>query len=416
MSIDESHRTIRRRRALFALWAMPGLTIASWLTRTPDIRDLIRASTHEMGLVLFGVAAGAAVGSLMAGRLVARAGTRRSAAVGLGSVLGSMPTIGAGAEFGSAVAVAVGFALFGLGMSLSEVALNVEGAALEREADISVLPPMHGCYSGATVVGALFGVWCNTVGIPVLWHLSVVAALQALVVLTQLRHMTPGISRQEHTAGEGRADRPRLWKDRRLVLIGVAGVAVGFAEGAATDWLPLLMVDGHDASRAGGSAAFAGFAAAMAIGRFGAGYARARIGPASLLRLGTATAAVGIAGLALMTDSWVVAAAVLLWGMGLSVGLPVALSAASESGPPYEAAARVAFVAVMGYLSYLAGPPLLGFIGEALGLRMAMLVPLGLVVLAGLLAPVFSSRGPRATVLTSDNGAGSRPVRQSLND
>src|SRR4029453_17614638 len=77
------HATARRRLALFALFFLPGLGISSWVTRTPDIRDLLGVSTADMGLILFGLSAGSMIGILGSGALVTRLGTRPVVTVGL---------------------------------------------------------------------------------------------------------------------------------------------------------------------------------------------------------------------------------------------------------------------------------------------------------------------------------------------
>ncbi len=59
----------------------------------------------------------------------------------------------------------------------------------------------------------------------------------------------------------------------------------------------------------------------------------------------------------------------LLWGIGASLGFPLTISAASDTGP--DAPKRVSVVAITGYLAFLVGPPLLGFLGEHFGLRSA---------------------------------------------
>src|SRR5699024_10140894 len=85
-------------------------------------------------------------------------------------------------------------------------------------------------------------------------------------------------------------------------------------------------------------------------------------------------------------------AAVVLWGLGASLGFPLALSAAGDSGP--NPAARVALASVIGYLAFLVGPPTLGFLGEEIGLRGALVVPLAVALLAALLSPATATRRP----------------------
>src|SRR5699024_3596763 len=117
---------LRRRNALCLLFLLPGLGISSWVTRTPDIRDLLGASTAQMGFILFGLSVGSMVGILASGALVARWGTRRVILLGVLLMTAGVTLVALGAAAGTSVLVAGGLALFGLGMGGGEVALNVD--------------------------------------------------------------------------------------------------------------------------------------------------------------------------------------------------------------------------------------------------------------------------------------------------
>ncbi|MBK3607075.1 MFS transporter, partial [Streptomyces sp. MBT54] len=167
-----------------------------------------------------------------------------------------------------------------------------------------------------------------------------------------------------------------VWRDRRLVLIGLIVLAMAFAEGSANDWLPLLMVDGHGTGATAGSLTFMLFAVAMTTGRFTGGPLLVRYGPAAVVRASAVVAAVGVA-LVVFSDSALLAgAAVVLWGLGASLGFPVTISAAGEGARPGDASARVAAVSTAGYAAFLVGPPSLGFLADHVGLRNAMVVVL----------------------------------------
>ncbi|MDR5699568.1 MFS transporter [Agromyces aerolatus] len=379
----------RRRIALFALFFVPGVGIASWVTRTPAIRDLLGASTAEMGLVLFGLSIGSMAGILCSGALVARFGTRPVIAVGLGLTILSMPVIGLGGAVSASVVVAAGLFLFGLGMGGGEVAMNVEGAEVERAYGRPVMPALHGCFSLGTVVGAIAGIVFTATDFSVVWHLVIVGVVTGAIFLVAIRDVVSGTGRMPRSErGRTRAadaPRARLWRDPKLLLIGGIVLAMALAEGTANDWLPLVMVDGHGFDPALGSTIFAVFAASMTIGRFLGGPIIERFGRAKVLAASAAAGAVGLALVAFVDHQVVAGAAVVLWGLGASLGFPVAMSAAGDSGP--NPAARVSLVATLGYVAFLVGPPALGLLGEEYGLRMALIVPLVLVAIAVFLAP-----------------------------
>ncbi|MFF5084961.1 MFS transporter [Actinoplanes sp. NPDC000266] len=389
--------TARRRFALFALFFLPGLGISSWVTRTPDIRDLLGASTAEMGLVLFGLSAGSMVGILSSGALVRRFGTRPIVTVGIVATALSTPIVGVGAAASQSVVVAGGLALFGLGMGGGEVAMNIEGADVERVIRRPVLPTMHGFFSFGTVVGALIGMVLTAVAFPASWHLVVIGLISVPVALAAVRHLPRGLGLASSAEQSSVGGRP-VWRDPSLLLIGVVVLAMALAEGSANDWLPLLMVDGHGFDAALGSAVYVVFSAAMTIGRFTGNRFLDRFGRFPVL---AASAVIGGAGILLVVavDNQVVAgAAVVLWGLGAALGFPVALSAAGDSGD--NAAARVSLVATVGYVAFLVGPPGLGFLGDHYGLRNAMIPVLVLLALAAVTASILGRLGPQEPSVT----------------
>jgi fucose permease len=136
----------------------------------------------------------------------------------------------------------------------------------------------------------------------------------------------------------------------------------------------------------------------MTIGRFGGTFFLDRFGRTAVMRASAASGALGLL-LVIFSDSAVLAgAAVLFWGLGASLGFPVALSAAGETGP--DQTARVSLVATIGYVAFLVGPPGLGFLGDHWGLRPAMIVVLVFVAAAFVLAPAVDTRHRSAAAAT----------------
>ncbi|WP_330446259.1 MFS transporter [Streptomyces anulatus] len=386
--------TRRWRAALFLFMLATGVSMASWVARTPAVRDALDVTTGSMGLVLFGLSVGSMAGVLASGGLVRRRGGRRVIAAGAGLLVVGLLVIAGGAALEVSAGVFCGLALFGAGMGLAEVAFNIEGAAVERTLGRPVLPVLHGCFSLGTVVGALLGMGLTAVRFPVGWHLAAVAVAVAAAGVWTVRAVPAGTGQEEadpedpadsdaaSAAGsEGGGRHPdgirgqlAVWRDRRLVLIGLIVLAMAFAEGSANDWLPLLMVDGHGTSATAGSLTFMLFAVAMTTGRFTGGPLLVRYGPAAVVRASALVAAAGVALVVFSDDALLAGAAVVLWGLGASLGFPVTISAAGEG--VRNASARVAAVSTAGYAAFLVGPPSLGFLADHVGLRNAMVVVL----------------------------------------
>ncbi|MGW2658785.1 MFS transporter [Streptomyces sp. NPDC001478] len=380
--------TRRWRAALFLFMLAAGTGMASWVARTPAVRDGLDVSTGAMGLVLFGLSTGSMAGVTASGPLVRRNGGRATILGGTVLIVAGLLVVAAGTALAQAAVVFGGLALFGGGMGMSEVAFNIEGAAVETVIGRSVLPVLHGCFSLGTVVGALLGMALTAAALPVGWHLALVAVLIAAAGTRAVLAIPPGTGKETAPAATGRrkerGGQSRVWRDRRLVLIGVIVLATAFAEGAANDWLPLLMVDGYDVSATAGSLTFLLFATSMTLGRFAGGPLLERYGRVRAVRLSCVTAALGLAVVIVAPSPVMAGAAAVLWGLGASLGFPVTVSAAGDH--PHDAAARVAAVSTAGYFAFLVGPPSLGFLADHIGLRLTMGVVLVLVAVAAALA------------------------------
>ncbi|UBU17937.1 MFS transporter [Nonomuraea gerenzanensis] len=385
--------TRRRRQALFLFFLLPGIAMSSWVTRTPDLRDGLEATTGQMGWILFGLSLGSMLGILSSGRLTSRYGTRPVIGLGTALIVASLAVISAGSLLSSVPLVVAGLCGFGAGMGAGDVAVNVDGADVERITGRTTLPALHGCFSLGTVIGACAGIAATAAGFPVHGHLAAVTLLCAAILLYAIRSVPAGtgLGTAEHP-GPG-SPRPALWRDTRLLLIGAIVLAMALAEGAANDWLPLLMVDGHGLDATSGSLVYTGFAAAMTAGRFCGTFFLDRFGRTAVMRASAASGALGLLLVIFSGNAVLAGAAVLFWGLGASLGFPVALSAAGETGP--EQTARVSLVATIGYVAFLVGPPGLGFLGDHWGLRPAMLVVLACVAAAFVLAPAVDT-GRRA--------------------
>jgi fucose permease len=246
----------------------------------------------------------------------------------------------------------------------------------------------HAGFSVGTVAGALGGAVMVAASVDVTAHLSAVAVVVAVAVPLGARRFLPDVAEEDTAARDAGASALTAWREPRTLLIGVFVLAFAFAEGTGNDWISVAVIDGYGLSAAWGTLAFAVFLAAMTTGRW--------FGPALLDRYGRVPvvrllAVVGVAGLALFVFSpggGLAFAGALLWGLGASLGFPVGMSAGADD--PARAPARVSVIASIGYCAFLAGPPLIGFLGDHVSVLRALVVVALLFGLAALIATVVA--------------------------
>jgi fucose permease len=395
-----SPRSITARNAVAFVFYLNGLAVASWFARIPAARQALDLSAGHLGLLLLAMSGGAVLALTTAGAVSERWGTARVCAAGTMLVALGLVVIGLGTSLLSSVpVVAVGLFALGYGSGTCDVAINIEGAAVERQLGWTVMPRFHAGWSIGTVTGAGLGALSSREGLPVALHLSLIAAVALAGTLAGVRSFLPitgtpagtpstiGVSPADQTGGSRAL---AAWLEPRTLLIGLLALSVAFTEGTANDWVAVGFVDGYRVSDAAGAAVFGLFVAAMTTGRTLGTIALDRWGRVRVL-LGTMLLAAAGVTLAVFAGSVPLALlGVALWGLGASLGFPVSMSAAADEES--RAAARVSVVAVLGYTAFLAGPPLVGLLGNHIGvLRALIVVPL---ILIPALALVPAARPP----------------------
>jgi fucose permease len=378
------------RNAMFVIFALCGLALASWVARLPATRDALGANTLEMGVLIFGLSLGSIMGLLISSHLIARFGARGIMTWCFTIAPIGLATAGIAASFGpSFVVIFIGLAVFGAAFSICDVAMNVSGAANERALGRAIMPIYHAFFSFGTIAGAALGALAEALHVPVFAHMAAIALIIVVAAQLSLRFL-----QSEHFVAEGdeavadddhsKSWRGRLsiWRDPRTLLIGVIVLGMAFAEGSANDWLTLAMVDGHDVSRTGGAIMFGVFVTAMTVGRLCGVFLLDRFGRVPVLRGSAVLAIIGLLIVIFGPNAEIAIVGIVLWGLGSALGFPVGMSAAADD--PKTAAARVSAVATIGYCAFLVGPPLIGVLGEEFGILRALLVVLVLVVAAGL--------------------------------
>ena len=136
----------------------------------------------------------------------------------------------------------------------------------------------------------------------------------------------------------------------------------------------------------------------MVIGRLLGDRAAHKFGPKNLIVGGGLIAGIGLSSGLLVGGIGGVIFGWLAAGIGLSTVIPMLFSQAGEIAKnkfagQFAASEGVAMVSGIAYFGFLVGPPTLGFLGDAIGLRWAMMVPAVLALIMALGSrPILGSK------------------------
>ncbi len=347
---------------------MAGIGISVWAITIPFTKIRFQLDDATLGLILLAGGGGGILAMPVAGAAIGRWGSRAiiiAAGLCLGLLLPALSFVPSPGLF--TLALFIYGALFGA----LDIAINAQGAVVERRSGALQMSGFHACYSIGTLAIAASSSLLLHLGVSYI-GCAVASAAAILLILTRTSRLLP-------RAADASAPGTRLaLPNRATIVLGLACFACFLTEGAATDWSTIYLRFSRGLPLATAALGYAAFAIAMAATRLGGDAIATRIGQAQLMRLGCAVAVAGFCMIIFIPSGLIGIAGFFLVGLGTGNIAPLVLSAAARV-PGMAANHSVPAVVGLGYAGFLAGPVIIGLLanrfslGAALGLDAALL-------------------------------------------
>lgn len=344
-----------------AMFFAAGFSKAAWAALVPFAKGNTGVGDGALGLLLLCLGGGALVAMPASGVLTTRFGCRTVLTVAIFVFSGVLPLL---AIIPDAWALAGALLIFGVGIGMTDCAMNIQAILVEKAAVRPMMSGFHGFFSigGIAGAGAMSGMM--SLGFPPL----AASTLATVSVLLLLAWNIGGLLTYANPP-EG----PAFAVPRGAALVlGAICFAIFLAEGTVLDWGAVFLTEYREVPEARGGLGFACFAATMTLGRMTGDRVVARLGRHEVVVLGALIGASGLL-VTVFVPFW--QAALLgyaLIGMGCANIVPVMFSAIGRQDSMPQAVA-VPAVTTLAYLGILAGPATIGFIAHHSGLPMAFL-------------------------------------------
>lgn len=367
---DREHRPGSGRWGLYAVFFLNGTVLASWAPRIPQVKADLHLSDGQLGIALLGVALGSVPAMPAAGVLVNRVGSRLVTRVALPIYASAVALL---ALAHTLIALTLALAVLGAAVGALDVAMNTHAVDGERDAERPRMSSFHGLYSAGALTGALIGTVAAAAGVRPATQFVVTAAVALIASAPAVAVLRPAVHRVQKARTEP-TSRIRPGLRGRLLWLSLLGLCVLLIEGVVTDWGTVHLADSVHAGPGVSGAGYTVFALAMTLGRLAGDRVAARFGPVRVVRLG-ALATGSAAALAIAAPHpWVVVPAFAAVGLGIASSFPLVVGGVGRQYPDAPGPA-VATVSTAGYLAFLAGPPLIGFLAGHVTLRPAPAAP-----------------------------------------
>jgi len=344
-------------RAIGLTFIGMSLLFASWVTRIPDVQKALNLSESQLGWALLGLSSGALLMTFFSSSLIGKIGTAKAMFIGLIGMAASLflPTISS-----TLLSLFVGLLIVGAFNGFLNVAMNTAAAELEKTLSYNIMSTCNAMFSTGAMIGAGIGSLLIRIGISPGAHLigmGMAITLLAISLYSTYKKLPEGKIEKQSLAFPPKS----LWVLTLICIFIIMG------EGVVADWSALYLEKDFNTDPYIAGLGFAAYSATMALGRFMGDEIIPRFGEKRLMWLGSLIAAFGIGIAVITTHLWLAITGFALAGLGSSVVVPMVFSDAGNI-PGLAPSKGIAIVSGLGIVGFLAGPPLIGFIAEHIGL------------------------------------------------
>ncbi|MGZ6268472.1 MAG: MFS transporter [Candidatus Limnocylindrales bacterium] len=351
-----------------------GVMFGAWASRIPVIKDQAGLDATSLGFSLLAASAGAVLAMSFAGVLAGRLGSHVMTVAMLLGYAAMVPILALANSF---VTLTATLLILGAFQGSMDVAMNANALSVEQAGTRPIMSRLHGTWSLGSFVGAFVTIVSVSAGLSLFAQFCLLGAWMALSAAVLLRTMLP-----HRQPVEGSAFR---LPPRALLPLGFLIYCGMLAEGSAGDWSGVYMRTDVLSTQQEAALTLGAFSAAMALSRLVGDRMTEWLGGARLVTVG---AILGASGLGLALTLHVPAAAIAgftMLGLGLGSIVPIALRAGG-SRPDIPAGIGIAAISTMGYAGMLSGPPIIGTVAGATGIRAALALVVALLVVLAVMA------------------------------
>jgi MFS family permease len=366
------------RIAVSALFFLTGLCFASWASRIPDIQQTLGLNDAGLGGVLLALPVGSIISLPLAGVLVSRFGSRQVLIIAAVAYAALLPVLGLA---NTSWELSTFLVFFGFCGNLANIAVNTQAVAVEAMYRRSIMASFHGLWSVAGFTGAAIGTAMTGLRLAPVYHFLLITAIAWIIIVATMNHIVPHVSNEN-------GKQPMFGKpDMFLLTLGIIAMCSMICEGTMFDWSGVYFRRVLHVREGLSGAGYAAFMSTMASGRFVADKLTTRLGIKKMLLLSGVLTASGLMVAVVFPYFLAAMLGFMLVGAGVSAVVPLVYSAAGRS-KVLSPGMALATVSTIGYLGFLFGPPLIGFVAQATSLG----VSFALIAVMGAAIAVMSSR------------------------
>ncbi len=360
VSISSPHPRLHIRIAVSVFFFCQGLCFASWASRIPDIKTSIGLSEAALGSILLGLPVGQILTMFFSGRAVTRFGSKAVLRIAAACYAIALTNIGLATKPWH---LALCLFVFGICGNMCNISVNTQGINAENLYGRSIMSSFHGVWSVSGFTGALVGALMMRLQLVPYVHFWIIAAFVITAELFAAKYLL--VTATSKSAGSIR----NIQKPEKLLIkLGIIGFCCLSCEGCMFDWSGVYFKQVVKAEGSLVSLGYAAFMVTMATGRFAGDKLAEKFSRKRMVQVSGVLIFCGMMTAVLLPQLITATIGFLMVGFGVSSIVPLLYSTAGKASKAPGGIA-IATVSSIGFLGFVMGPPLIGYIAQLAGLQ-----------------------------------------------
>lgn len=348
-----------QRLALSLYFFLSGFTFASWASRIPTIKAALGLNEAELGSVLLTMPISSLIGLPLSGWLVSKLETRIPLLAGFGFNAVCLAFIGLASTTGGLI---MALFLYSLSMRIFNIAVNTQAITLQKQYARKINGSFHGLWSTGGIAGVGVTTVLISVGVPIVPHLFLVAAIALMLALGAFRFL------MRHDKATTNNKLTFKKPDPYILYLGLLVFFAAICEGGMFDWSGIYFQQVvHEKVFTLGYLIFMAF---MALSRFVSDRIITLLGMPATYALSAMLVFSGILLAILFPSFWPALVGFSLVGFGTAAVIPMTYTLAGAS-QTYSPGIAISLIATFGIVGMLLGPPLIGYLAHAFNLQIS---------------------------------------------
>ncbi|WP_392565277.1 MFS transporter [Utexia brackfieldae] len=365
---------MNEKMATRVIFFIAGVVTATWAVLVPFAKMNTGVNDAVLGTLLLCLGGGALIAMPLTGLLTSRFGCQKVIGVAVAIILLAMPGL---SWLSSPLLLGVSLLIFGIGIGITDCAINVQAILIEKSSAKPLMSGFHGLFSVGGIAGAASMTGLMSLGLSVVIATLIVTFMVLILLLLSYRALLPYANPAEGPIF--------AWPKGTVLILGLICFIIFMAEGTVMDWSALYLVESRHIPETLGGLGFAAFAIAMTVGRLTGDLIVGRLSALKVVLSGALLAVIGFM-LVIYADPLILLLlGYLLIGLGSANIVPVMFSQIGKQTSMPQMVA-VPAVTTLGYIGILAGPAMIGYLAQQSSIAHGFMFVTALVIVAALLA------------------------------